>query len=299
MVRAGGRAGTRVGDRRDDGGAGVVRRALAAHGHSAGTVRRLGAGLDHAAYEVDGRLVVRLATGPGGGDEVVREARLLDAVADAVPLPVPRPVLVDARRGLLAYPLLPGRPALDLDNALHHAEELGSQLGPFLAALHALPADGLPLEPDDTPAAEWLTDAARLYDDVRPHIPPVHRSAVERFLAADPPPADGTRVPAHNDLGIEHVLVDRGTWVVTGVIDWSDAALTDPARDLGLVLRDLGPGGLRAVLAAYLPGPHRRLTERAWFYARCAALEDLSYGVETGAGGYAAKTLDALPWLFP
>jgi aminoglycoside phosphotransferase (APT) family kinase protein len=40
---------------------------------------------------------------------------------------------------------------------------------------------------------------------------------------------------SHNDLGIEHVLIDPGTWTVTGIIDWSDAAIVDPAIDFGLL----------------------------------------------------------------
>ncbi|GGK76036.1 hypothetical protein Sme01_51780 [Sphaerisporangium melleum] len=41
------------------------------------------------------------------------------------------------------------------------------------------------------------------------------------------------------------------------------------------------------------------LTARAVFYARCGALEDLAYAVETGLEAYLTKTLAALPWLYP
>jgi aminoglycoside phosphotransferase (APT) family kinase protein len=95
---------------------------------------------------------------------------------------------------------------------------------------------------------------------------------------------------SHNDLGIEHVLVDPAGWAVTGVIDWSDAALVDPAVDVGLLYRDLGPPAL-----ALVGGPD---AERAVFYARCAMLEDLAYGVTTGLDRYVAKSRTALSWLF-
>jgi aminoglycoside phosphotransferase (APT) family kinase protein len=36
-------------------------------------------------------------------------------------------------------------------------------------------------------------------------------------------------------------LMDVGVNAVTGIIDWSDAAIADPARDLALIYRDLGP----------------------------------------------------------
>jgi aminoglycoside phosphotransferase (APT) family kinase protein len=85
---------------------------------------------------------------------------------------------------------------------------------------------------------------------------------------------------------------------VTGVIDWSDAAVCDPAYDFGLLLRDLGPDGLEAALAAY-GRPDPGLRDRTLFYARCAAIEDLSYGLESGRGEYARKSLDGMAWLFP
>jgi aminoglycoside phosphotransferase (APT) family kinase protein len=123
---------------------------------------------------------------------------------------------------------------------------------------------------------------------------------VEAFLAA-PPPDSGTDtlVFSHNDLGIEHVLVDPATATVTGVIDWSDAALADPACDFGLLYRDLGPAALAAALTEYRAGDAAALRERTAFYARCSLLEDLAYGTQTGQNAYTDKSLAALEWLFP
>jgi aminoglycoside phosphotransferase (APT) family kinase protein len=105
-------------------------------------------------------------------------------------------------------------------------------------------------------------------------------------------------VLCHDDLGIEHVLVD-GDGAVTGVIDWSDAAVADPAGDLGRILRDLGPDALDAALAAFAPDDPEPLRRRAAFRARCGALEDLAYGLDEGRPAHVDKVLVALPWLFP
>ncbi len=275
----------------------TVRAVLAAHGWPARVVRPLGAGLDHAAYDVDGELVVRVRH-DGGGD-VSREAYLLEEVGRAVPLPVPRPVVVDVDRGVLAYRRLPGRPALGLPGARDHAAAIGATLGRFLSALHTLPSAAALLEVDDAPPAEWLAEARTLYPDVAALVPAGLRDAVEGFLTADPPePYDGDPVPAHNDLGTEHVLLDPTTWQVTGIIDWSDAALTDPARDLALVHRDLGPAALEAVVSTYRPGVDQALLDRAVFHARCGALEDLAYGRVPGREAYRSASLRSLEWLF-
>jgi hypothetical protein len=92
-----------------------------------------------------------------------------------------------------------------------------------------------------------------------------------------------------------------GAWTVTGVINWSDAAIVDPAIDFGLQYRDLGPAALQAAMGSYRPGASDLATlgERARFYARCSVFEDLAYGLQTGRDTYVDKSLAALAWLFP
>ncbi|HEY0639356.1 MAG TPA: aminoglycoside phosphotransferase family protein [Pseudonocardiaceae bacterium] len=212
----------------------------------------LGAGLDNTAYLVDDELVVRVARTPDAAEVVRREAGLLALVATVSPLPIPRPCAVLPERGVFAYPLLPGRPLLRRPSRRPAA--IGESLGRFLAALHAVPAArvaGL-AEVDDAPPGEWLDAAAESFAEVAAAVPHGHRVALAEFLAAAPPappPADGL-VLCHHDLGAEHLLADsRGT--LTGVIDWTDAALADPAHDLGLILRDLGPAALAATLRSH------------------------------------------------
>ena len=154
---------------------------------------------------------------------------------------------------------------------------------------------------DDQPLAEWRDEAARTYATVAGAVPAAHRRPVEAFLAAPPPVEGWTNVFSHNDLGIEHVLVDPGTWTVTGVIDWSDAAIVDPAVDFGLLYRDLGPAATNAALGRYRTRAVDRaaLAERAVFYARCGVFEDLAYGIRTGRDAYVDKSLAAMAWLYP
>ncbi|GIF72011.1 phosphotransferase family protein [Asanoa siamensis] len=259
-------------------------------GYRVDSVVEIGSGLDNVAYEVNGELIVRISQEPDPA-ETSREARLLAAVAGVVPVPVPQPVFTVAELGCLAYFTLAGVPLLDLPERSARA---AVTLGEVLAALHRAPAAtwaGL-AEVDVLPLAEWLAEAAETYASVAGQIPAPHRAAVEAFLAAPPPPDDGTAVFSHNDLGIEHVLVDPASGAVTGIIDWSDAALVDPAYDFGLIHRDLGPAALDAALARY--GPDAALRERAVFYARCTLFEDLAYG----RAPYVAKSLAALDWLF-
>jgi aminoglycoside phosphotransferase (APT) family kinase protein len=258
-------------------------------------MKEIGRGLDHVAYE-DGERVYRFARGDDAAAQVEHEAAVLDLVARVSPLPVPHPLEVDTERGCLIYKRLPGEPLLQVDSRARAAQPIARKLGRLLRALRDLDPGDL-VDTDDEPPKAWLGEARGHYENVAQSIPDRHRPAVERFFDTAPPAPPPTLVFSHNDLGIEHVLVDPDTLAITGIIDWSDAAMTDPAADFGLILRDLGEAALEAALTSYDGGDAGFVT-RTSFYARCSLLEDLAYGIQTGRAEYAAKSLAALGWLF-
>ncbi|MEU1979659.1 phosphotransferase [Nocardia sp. NPDC019309] len=272
------------------------------------SIALLGEGEDNVVYEVNGELIVRFSKEPDLGSRaarVINEAGLLAAVASVSPLPVPEPCFSLAEQGCLAYFELPGRPLIDLPASRRsaHVRSIATALGRFLAAVHAVPVDRMAdfVDADDQPKAVWLDEAARIYETIADMVPEAHRPAVAVFLDATPAADRYDLVFSHNDLGIEHVLVEPVSGTVTGVIDWSDAAIVDPAYDFGLIYRDLGPAALDIALDNYRTSANdlRAIRERAAFYARCGVLEDLAYGIEHGLRSYLDKSLAALTWLYP
>ena len=272
--------------------------ATALPGYRISTVRPLGAGLDNEAFEVNGDLVVRFRRrDPAGVD---REARLLRQIAAVSPLPVPEPLFADVTRGCLGYRLLPGVALCDRPPV---GTAVPEALGGLLAALHAIPAGrltGLVDTDPDTPA-DWLTETAADWDRARPAVPADAHPAIQRFLAEPAPRPAPHLVFSHQDLGAEHVLIDPVTETITGIIDWTDAAVADPAVDFGRILRGLGAGGLAAALRAYdratataTPEDRTGVRARALFYARCVLIEDLAHGDPR----YTTATLAMIPRLF-
>ncbi|MCA1699488.1 MAG: phosphotransferase [Actinobacteria bacterium] len=236
---------------------------------------QLGQGLDNTAY-IAGGLVLRVAH----DRDVEREARLLDTLAPHLSIAIPTPRFADAEAGVLAYELIAGRPLL---GRLAPAGA-GRRLGRFLRELHAIePATVQDLiQTEDADPSVWLEDR----DGPSDLVEIVHASRPQRTRQ---------RVVAHADLGVEHILERGGT--LTGIIDWSDAAITDPALDFARVYRDFGPSVLGEAIEAYgaLPAAMARIE----FFARCAALEDLAFGIKTGRHEYATNAERSFGWLFP
>jgi aminoglycoside phosphotransferase (APT) family kinase protein len=239
------------------------------------SVEPLGAGQENKAFLVNGDLVVRVRNDDADGIDIATEVAVLARLAIVSPLPVPEVMFVDDAASAFAYRLLRGSPLLGAEQPPAYA--IAPALGGFLSRIHG---DGelAGLVPDDVqPLWGWRDDADRDFRTVRSSLEPSLARRVEQFLANHVPPEPPSLTFCHNDLGSEHLLVADG--VLTGVIDWSDAAVTDPAYDWGLVLRDLGPAVLDAGLRHYERPFADADRERALFYARCAWLEDFAYGV--------------------
>lgn len=221
------------------------------------------------------------------------------AVKRCAPPATPDPVFVDEAAGAIAYPKLSGTPMI-ATTALATGP-LSRAIGPFLSRLHSMRLDEFHevVPREESPMAHWLADAREKFSAIVAKVPVTHRLAVSAFVHSEPPADESIATLCHNDLGIEHILTDGQS--VTGIIDWSDAAITDPARDFALLYRDLGQTFLDAILACYVNSAHDvwAIRARAAFYARCSAIDDIEYGLRTGRAEYAEKSLAALEWLFP
>jgi aminoglycoside phosphotransferase (APT) family kinase protein len=270
-------------------------------GYEVRSLTRRGEGADNVAYEVNGELIVRVrkdADADRRRESTRREADLLAAVARWSTLPVPEPVFADTSAGVLAYFKLPGLPLMR--HPVADPARLAAPLGEFVSRLHRAPvkeAEEL-VEWDTYPLTAWREDAERNYRDIAEHLPAAARRLVEDFLGRTLPAAPRTAAFCHNDLGAEHVLVDVGANAPTGVIDWADAAIADPVHDFARLYRDLGPDFCDLMVAHYEGRWGETDRDRAAFYARCSLLEDIAFGVETGAAVYAENALAHLDRIF-
>lgn len=229
-----------------------------------------GSGWEHQVWAVDDDLVLRVNPAP---DEAVRtravqrDLRLLDLVGDHLTVPVGEVIAAEPTLGAMLIRRVAGCPVAD-----------GGRPGPGFAADLALlltelrtvptvPATQVAGVPPSSPQ-DWWEDVLAHYERAADQFESADRRAVESWLAGPVPDETEPHVLCHNDLGDEHLVVDADGRLA-GVIDWTDAVVGDPARDLALIQFDLGLDLARDVVtAAGWEGEHDLWDRARWFAVR-------------------------------
>jgi aminoglycoside phosphotransferase (APT) family kinase protein len=270
--------------------------------------RSLGEGWDSAAWLVNAALIFRFPKRAAVARALGREIVLLPALAPTLPVAIPRFTYV-AERGaptdpvlpFVGYPLLPGVFLDELPGALHEASPLLPQLADFLRALHRFSptravAAGLPAVDWAAWVAHWEQFAARLMIGEAARFTPATRIWLVAFhdaLLAELRRAERPIALLHHDLALEHLLVTPEGTKLTGVIDWGDIALGDPALDFVGIARACSAATLDTFLTAYGPVDDEFRRRISW-YKCLAPFHLLGYGLEIADAAIVAEAVEVI-----
>jgi aminoglycoside phosphotransferase (APT) family kinase protein len=232
-------------------------------------------------------LVVRVAPEgrrPVGRHDVLRQARIMEALGRSSEVPVPAVLLADAGDPpFFATELVPGiasDPILDDPRPGETAESIAKSWDEaieLLGRLHSIPIERLGLldEPPREPIEEvelWARTirAARLDDDRAAAL-------LERSLRETAPARVRTGI-VHGDFRLGNILIEGST--PRAVIDWEIWSVGDPAIDLGWLVqftdhttypgvgREVpGTPGLDEVIERYTAAADMDVERLQWFVA--------------------------------
>lgn len=234
--------------------------------------REITGGWDSRTTLVEGRWIDRVPRRPEVAAALRTEARLLPWLAPRLPLAVPVPVVMREEPLCVRHVMVAGRAGGPYDPAM------GRAVGRFLRTLHDAPVAaavscGVPDAAASTAGRD--TKLARFHEQVLPLLPGVVQAQAAALLAAIASTPQGTVI--HGDLGPDHILVDNGR--VSGIIDWSDACIGDPALDLAWTLHGTPAGFAQELAEAY--GVDDALWERARRWRQLGPWHEVTYGIAT------------------
>jgi aminoglycoside 2''-phosphotransferase len=225
-------------------------------------LRHFDTGFGSIVVETTDAVIFRIARHEWAAAGHAREAKLLPALHDRVPLAVPQPRWYAEPGtpgipfGAIGYRRLPGAPLSPERAEVLGRETLARQLAAFLLALHRFPAEeaeelGLPHADRDVDGLRAFRDEVLppLENALAPDEYRIVRAWWDRLLA-DPGVRRFTPTLRHGDLWYDHLLVDEPSRRLLGVVDWEAAALGDSALDFAALFH-LGDDFAEATLAAY------------------------------------------------
>ncbi|MGH3119627.1 MAG: phosphotransferase family protein [Streptosporangiaceae bacterium] len=211
-------------------------------------------------YAVGDRRVLKLYPTVSAPDSVT-EARVLEYLDGQLPVATPGLLAHGEYENGWRYLLMSRLPGTGLAAAWAaiprpHQDRVASQAGDLLAALHGLdpgPLHGI-LGPADWAGflAGQRATAAERQREVK--LPDRWLSQIEGFLASVPTAPGRERVLLHTEVTREHLMVNPGTWTLSGLLDFETAMTGDRAYEFaaaGLFLPGGDPRLLGRILAAY------------------------------------------------
>lgn len=246
----------------------------------------LGAGWDSTTVLVNDELVFRFPRRADVARAIEVERCLMPSLAPRLPLPIPRfDFVAEPLPGypwrFVGYRALPGRPMAEMPASNLCLEQIGRALGAFVRALHDAPVElaercaAVSYTPEG-----WVERHWQLAQDTLPIVERALGEEPARRLQAfwaeyrnDPRSRQFTPVIVHADLNPDHVLIDPATGEVTGVIDFGDACIGDPAIDFAGFPEEI----VASMLATYgRDGPG--LLHRSQVLARAIPLHAIHFG---------------------
>ncbi|MEA2551975.1 MAG: hypothetical protein QOJ65_151 [Fimbriimonadaceae bacterium] len=229
------------------------------------TINHLASGWDNEAYLVDDRVVFRFPRRQVAVELIEREVRILPLLAPNLSLRVPAPTHVGRPSPEFPYPwagyeILPGTTADRVPWTDDERSANAEALGHFLKELHSIPVDEQTRAwaPGDdigrTDLAGRLPKLLERLDTAHRILPDLPLEKLRRLATdlAETEPWPNPPCWVHGDLYVRHLVVD-GEKRVTGIIDWGDVHLGDPALDLSIAFTVLPLAAHAAFEAAYRP----------------------------------------------
>jgi aminoglycoside 2''-phosphotransferase len=150
-------------------------------------------------------------------------------------------------------------------------------------------------------ADRWREEYREHYAQVRHQAFPLLTAAAradaaavwERYLDAA---ANFAFTPAviHRDLGTEHILWERETGRLPGVLDWGDAANGDPTLEFVGLYRGCGRASTQHVLASYRGAADATVWRRIAIYTWLGAFHEVLYGLVASAPEHVRQGIAAI-----
>lgn len=270
-------------------------------------------GWDNIVLRINNNYIIRVPRREDNALQLEREIEFLRQASPFLPLPVPDYGLFCRKEGKLiaaGYRNIDGVGMEGADvpgkwNRLlppedwNIAQKAAKQLAAFLNSLHRIPEKfALENNGEIFTGEGRRNNVSRFYASVKREVFPLLEEENVRtvdklfseFLSNDGNFAYAP-VTVHNDLESGNILWNPKTGEITGIIDWGDFAVSDPAVDFAGFYFEFGEAFSNEVLSFYELGNFADIKRRAMFFAKLIPLNNILFGIREGESSIRDKFL--------
>ncbi len=266
---------------------------------SVDSIKQIFGGWDSYVFEINDGLIFKFPKSAEIENTIKKEIRLLPELAKVLSVKIPISKFIGEYKGKIffGYQKIQGLPLVSCD---YSSGDLADQVADTIREIHGFPArKAMAL---DVPKLTWRSEYADFYSKVKRRIFPLMNkslqekavSVLEGFLEDD----DNFQfepVFIHHDLGADgHILCDPARGKITGIIDWGDAVIGDPAIDFTGLYWDCGEKFAKKALAKYDGTVDDTFWERTVFYYKIGGFYEIEHGMVTDDEVHIKKGLSHL-----
>jgi len=243
-------------------------------------------GWDNQVIEINNEIIFRFTRREETTKQHIKELDLLPVLNERLTLQVPNPIYSRTQGEpphYMAYKRILGDPLTREAAGKLDQDYLVETITNFLSELQDTPISLFTKVPVYN-GEEWRKQYRNLYNQVMEKIAPMLElnivEAIEKSFESplnEPDFFDYIPSLIHRDLTSDHILYSGNK--ITGVIDWGDACVGDPAFDLTGFIMDYDPKLVKRITDTLEVPDH--CLERTLFYAKVSPFYGCLYGIET------------------
>lgn len=210
-------------------------------------VLREGSGWDFTTFKVNESWIFRFPKREEYNEHFKKEIDVMAAIGTSLPLNVPDYVFVS--HDCHGYPNTVGgykkiydTPLFELQTSDYTSEENARRIGEFLTILHsgkiAEKISAIAIRKESRDIANDIRE--RTWNNIEALKSFVKSDVWDKFKSLQnyqksTESFQGKQTLIHDDFGLQHIIFDQKSKTISGVIDWTDMAIGDPASDLACI----------------------------------------------------------------
>lgn len=240
--------------------------------------------------EVNEKYIFRFPRWSEAEAHLETEAAILPSLGDRVSLQIPQfQFICKGHHGykwrFVGYPKIPGTPMTKRLLETTTPNQPAKDLGVFLTQLHNYPVDqARRVNVPYFNTHQWQTFYKDFYHQIQTEIFPALDGVLQNkvtetfhdFLRNDQHFQFQSRL-IHRDLGEDHILWDKDEKRITGIIDWNDVGIGDPAFDFTGLLSCYGDAFTQQVTEHYQRPLDDTVFDRVRFYTKIGWCHNILY----------------------